>query len=147
MAYSSPEAKRRYQYAVLLSLVLALNFLYSEINGLLSIQELYKESLPGRVKNITGDRWYLDGKTDESCYLVVASDEEGQVSDWNVWYVCRYFLYAPNVQVITCLNAENIETALKEIDYIVVLDKEAVDLDASLPEYKVFQKPGIYKKM
>lgn len=145
MAYSSPEAKRSYQYAVLLSLALAVNFLFSEANGLLSIQESYKESLPGKVKNITGDRWYQDGKTDESRYLVVASDKEGQVSDWNVWYVCRYFLYAPNVEVITCLDAENIETVLNKSDYIIVLDTEVVNLDENLPAYKVLRKPGVYK--
>jgi len=37
-AYSSPAAKRRYQYGVLGTFLGAVNFLYSEVNGLRSIQ-------------------------------------------------------------------------------------------------------------
>lgn len=87
MAYSSPEAKRHYQYVVLFSLVLAFNFLYSEANGLISIQEGYKDSLPGKIKEILKDRWYLNGQIDNKRYLAVISDTNGQVSDWSVWYI------------------------------------------------------------
>ena len=36
-AYSSPGAKRKYQWAVLGTVILGINFLYSEFNGLRSI--------------------------------------------------------------------------------------------------------------
>lgn len=57
-AFSSPGAKRRYQYAVLGTVILGANFLYSEFNGLRSIQETYETSLPGQAEQIMGDRWY-----------------------------------------------------------------------------------------
>src|SRR5699024_11826237 len=40
-AYSSPGAKRRYQYAVLVTMVVRINFLYSEYSGLLHIRSVY----------------------------------------------------------------------------------------------------------
>ena len=138
MAYSSPEAKRRYQYGVLICLVAAVNFLYSEINGLLQIQQGYVKSLPGRVRQIVGDRWYDSGCVDERRYLVAASDRDGQVSDWSVWYVCRYFLFAPNVEVTEKVKAEELE----DYDYVVVLEEEAADADVGIypmDEFRFFQ--------
>lgn len=141
MAYSSPEAKRRYQYAVLFCLVVALNFLYSEMNGLRQIQNGYDDSLPGRVRQIVGDRWYSDGRVDERRYLVAASDRDGQVSDWSVWYVCRYFLFAPNVEVTEQLTEEELE----RYDYIVVLEEEAVEEISGEKEYGQINKTGVYR--
>ena len=37
-AYSSPAAKRRYQYGVLFTFVAALNFMFSEYNGLAAVR-------------------------------------------------------------------------------------------------------------
>lgn len=144
-AYSSPEAKRRYQYAVLASMVLALNFLYSEANGLWSIQKEHGQSLPGRVKKITGDRWYEDGEVDKNRYLVAAADSGGQVSDWSVWYVCRYYLFAPEVDVIREVNVKNITDIQDNFDYVIVLDEEAVKLQPDDPGYEILRKPGLYK--
>ncbi len=120
-AYSSPGAKRRYQYAVLGTIILGVNFLYSEFNGLLSIRADYDISLPGRAEQILGDRWYEGGSTDGKRYLVVASDENGQVSSGEVRYVCRYFLWAPDVEVTESLTVQEREKAEEEYDCIVVL--------------------------
>lgn len=120
-AYSSPGAKRRYQYAVLGTILLGLNFLYSEFNGLLSIRSDYDISLPGRAEQSLGDRWYEGGETDRQRYLIVASDENGQVSSGEVRYVCRYFLWAPDVEVTESLTAQEREKAEEEYDCIIVL--------------------------
>lgn len=120
-AYSSPEAKRRYQYAVLGTMILGVNFLYSEFNGLRSIRAGYETSLPGQVERIVGDQWYENGETDTGKYLVVAPDENGQVSSGEVRYVCRYFLWAPDVQVTDSLSADELEQAEKQYDRIIVL--------------------------
>lgn len=141
MAYSSPEAKRRYQYGVLICLVAAVNFLYSEVNGLIQIQKGYQESLPGRVRQIVGDRWYTKGQVDESRYLVAATDRNGQVSDWSVWYVCRYFLFAPKVEVTQELTEEE----LKGYDYVIVLEEEAAEDIEEYSEYGRLKEPGIYE--
>lgn len=60
-AYASPASKRRYQYAVLGTFLLGINFLYSEYNGLIAIRDQYEESLPGRAEALAGDRWYEGG--------------------------------------------------------------------------------------
>ena len=121
-AYSSPGAKRRYQYAVLGTVLIGVNFLYSEINGLLSIRADYETSLPGRVEQAVGDRWYENGETDERTYLITASDENGQVSSGEVRYVCRYFLWTPNVETVSSINSEELEMLSREYDCVIVLD-------------------------
>ena len=120
-AYSSPGAKRRYQWAVLGTVILGINFLYSEFNGLRSIRAGYETSLPGQVERIAGDHWYENGETDTRKYLIVAPDENGQVSSGEVMYVCRYFLWAPDVYVTSSLSADERKQAEAEYARIIVL--------------------------
>lgn len=122
-AFSSPGAKRRYQYAVLGTVILGANFLYSEFNGLRSIQETYETSLPGQAEQIMGDRWYENGVPDKGKYLVIASDEDGQVSSGEVRYVCRYLLWAPDVEVTDRLSESELAEAGKKYDHIFILDE------------------------
>lgn len=143
-AYASPEAKHRYQTGVLVTVVVAVNFLYSEWNGLLSIRRAYEESLPGRVEALTGDRWYADGQEDESRYLAAASDENGEVSDGEVRYVLRYFLYAPAVDVTDGLDGEKLAEAAKRYDYLIVLDPSVIEIDPEIPGMEELKEPGIY---
>ena len=116
-AYASPASKRRYQYAVLGTFMLGINFLYSEYNGLIAIRDQYEESLPGRAEALAGDRWYEGGRTDPARYLIIAADEEGQVSSGEVRYVFRYFLWAEEVDVTTDPAAE--EMAGREYDHVL----------------------------
>ena len=124
-AYSSPAAKRRYQYAVLGTFLVAVNFLYSEVNGLRSIRQGYNDTLPGQAERIVGDHWYEGTGTDEKSYLIVASDREGQVSDGEVRYVCRYFLWAEDVEVTDGTDRGMLAEAEKNFDQVIVLDPEA----------------------
>lgn len=124
-AYSSPAAKRRYQYAVLGTFLVAVNFLYSEVNGLRSIRQHHSETLPGQAERILGDCWYDGTKTDEKSYLIVASDREGQVSNGEVYYVCRYFLWAEDVEVTDGTDREMLEEADENYDRVIILDPEA----------------------
>ena len=121
-AYSSPGAKRRYQYAVLGSVILAANFLYSEFNGLQCIREGYGKSLPARAEEIAGDRWYENGEADTGKYLVVAPDENDWAAEGEVRYVFRYFLWAPDVDVTKELSAGERREAEKEYDRIIYLE-------------------------
>lgn len=144
-AYSSPSAKRLYQYGVLFTLVLGVNFIYSEINGLISIREDYWNTLPGKVENIAGDVWVKGGEENTSRYLVIASDINGQVSSGEVRYVSRYFLYSPNVYVTERLSIENLKIALDNYDYIMVVDKEAVNLQGDSEKLSFLNEAGLYK--
>lgn len=133
-AWTSPQAKRRYQKGVLAAMVIALNFLYSEWNGLAVLRDLYPDTLPGRVEALAGDHWPEDGRPEETRYLVAASDEEGQVTSGEVGYVCRYFLFSPNLEVTTCLTRDQAAGA----EYLLVLDSSA--LDPEMPRLS----PGLY---
>ena len=117
-AYSSPAAKRRYQYAVLATFLVGVNFLYSEYSGLLVIRSSYETSLPGRAQALVGDRWPAGGRVDPRRYLVVASDADGQVSSGEAGYVFRYFLWAEHVDVKE--TAEGTDG----YDCVIVLDPE-----------------------
>lgn len=142
-AFASPGMKRRYQYAVLVTLILAANLLYSEFNGLVQIQSEYDRTLAGRVEETAGDRW--PEKEDNRRWLVAAEDQNGQVSDWSVWYVARYFLCAPDVTVTERLDGKNVEAALRDYDAILVLDEGAVKLAPSDPGYEKLREPGTYE--
>lgn len=121
-AYSSPGAKRRYQYLVFGTFVVAVNFLYSEFSGLLVIRDSYGDSLPGRAEALAGDRWRAGGETDDRRYLILAPDEDGQMSDGEVRYVFRYFLWAEQVDVMAW-EEENIpEEVLEEYDCVIRME-------------------------
>ena len=143
-AFASPASKRMYQYGVLFTFMIAVNFLYSEINGLISIRQEYHLSLPGKTEHITADRWPEDGKEDPNRYLIAAQDRDGQVASDEVRYVARYFLYAPQVEVTDQLTSEMLSELPERYDYLVVLDEEAVNLEEEDPQKTILKKPGIY---
>lgn len=141
-AFSSPAAKRRYQYMVLATMMIGVNFLYSEINGLLYIQSNYSQSLAGRMETLAGDRWQEE--EDQRKYLVAASDREGQVSNGEVFYVSRYFLNAPNVEVTERLDVGNMDEIKKEYDVLIILDESAVRSGTDDIENAVWNRSGVY---
>ena len=143
-AYSSPAAKRRYQYGVLVTFVVALNFIFSEYNGLAAVRREYGSSLPGKAEKIMGDRWYPDGTEDQRRYLVAVTDKGGQVTYGEAEYVSRYFLYAPDVDVTDYLDEETVRAAAGEYDFIVILEPEAVNDRAAEMYGGMFRTPGIY---
>ena len=143
-AYSSPAAKRRYQYGVLFTFAVALNFIFSEYNGLAAVRREYGSSLPGKAEKIMGDRWYPDGTEDQRRYLVAVTDKGGQVTYGEAEYVSRYFLYAPDVDVTDYLDEETVRTAAGEYDFIVILEPEAVNDRAAEMYGGMFRTPGIY---
>lgn len=143
-AYSSPAAKRRYQYGVLFTFVAALNFMFSEYNGLSAVRREYGNSLPGKAEKIIGDRWYAGGIEDQNRYLVVAADKNSQVTYGEAEFVSRYFLYAPSVDATDNLDEVTAKTAAGKYDFIVILDPEAVNGVAAKMYGGMFNTPGIY---
>lgn len=141
-AFSSPGAKECYQYMMLATMMIGVNFLYSEINGLLYIQSQYSQSLPGRMEKLVGDRWQEEEDTRK--YLVAASNQVGQVSNGEVFYVSRYFLNAPNVAVTERLDTRDMEQIEKEYNFLIVLDESAVYLGTEDAQYAILKKSGVY---
>ena len=97
-AYSSPGAKRRYQYAVLVTMAVGINFLYSEYSGLQHIRSEYESSLPAQAERAVGDRWYAGAETDPHRYRIRAPDGAEQAAEWELRYIYRYFLWAEDVE-------------------------------------------------
>ena len=58
--------------------------------------------------------------------------------------ICRYFLYAPNVDATDNLDEVTAKTAAGKYDFIVILDPEAVNGVAAKMYGGMFNTPGIY---
>lgn len=97
-AYSSPGAKRRYQYAVLVTMAVGINFLYSEYSGLQHIRSEYESSLPAQAERSVGDRWYAGAETDPHRYRIRAPGGAEQAAEGELRYIYRYFLWAEDVE-------------------------------------------------
>lgn len=120
-AWASPASKRRYQRAVLALLAVAASFLYSEYSGLGALAAQYPATLPARVRALAGDAWPAGGVPDGQRYLVLASDGEGQVSDGMVAYVCRYYLFTPEVEV--CSDPRQAAAGAGQFSRLLVVDQ------------------------
>lgn len=97
-AYSSPGAKRRYQYAVLVTMAVGINFLYSEYSGLQYIRSEYESSLPAQAERAVGDRWYAGAETDPHRYRIRAPGGAEQAAEGELRYIYRYFLWVEDVE-------------------------------------------------
>ena len=75
---------------------------------------------------------------------MAASDREGQVSNGKVFYVSRYFLNAPNVEVTERLDAGNMDEIKKEYDVLIILDESAVRSGTDDIENAVWNRSGVY---
>lgn len=143
-AFYSPQTKKNYQRAVLVTLAIGLNFLYSEICGLWVIQEHYTNSLAGRVVSVTGDQWLKEGEKNKNKYYVVASNANGEVENYGVSYTTKYFLFADNVDVVDKIEGKELEKISKEYDYLVVLNPECIVGADNSPYLKQLNETGIY---
>lgn len=144
-AYSSPRAKRRYQYAVLAFFVAGINILYSEINGLITIRGEWEGSLSAQAEQLVGNNWYRKGGTDPKRYLVAASNTNGQVTNGEVRYVFRYYLWADNVDVTDRLEAGSLKQTEADYDCIIVLDPETVYGPVEVIGNIKYEGSGIYR--
>lgn len=125
-AFYSPKTKMRYQTAVLAAVLVGFNFLYSELNGLVSIRKEYDTSIAGRVEHLVGDHWYQTGE-DDNRYLVIANDEESKISSHQLRYTMRYFLYASDVRVTPALEWAELSDTLKDYDKVIFFDDDVLD--------------------
>ena len=119
-AFKSLTAKNIYQAAtVLLSLAAGLTLL-SELNGMNSIRGEYPETLPYRVSALTGDRWTSPDY--DTRYLFYASDDNSQVSSYELPYVGRYFLFASQVDAVSDFTDDAFMGQIQTYDKFVILE-------------------------
>ena len=144
-AYKSIQSKERYQNGVIILTALAVTLLMSEYNGMKSIQNSYKNTLPYRVYQVTGDRWPLDGKVDESRYLFYASDINGQVTDYYMQYIAKYMLYASNVDGICDFYEDNLINLLGKYDKLVIAESDSEERYMLKKYFGVSGGKGCYK--
>lgn len=143
-AFYSPQTKKNYQRAVLVTLAIGLNFLYSELSGLWVIQKEYSNSLAGKMVGVTGDNWGKEGEKNQNHYYIVASNKNGEVESYAVSYTAKYFLFAENVTVTDKLEERELEKIGEEYNYLVVLDPECIINGDNSFHLQEVNKKGIY---
>lgn len=144
-AFRSVTNKERYQKGVLACMAIAVTLLVSEYNGIDTIAKGYETTLPYRIQAITGDRWYNNGKEDDSRYLFYASDKDAQVTDFYMQYIGKYFLYAPNVDGICLFYEDNMDNLLSRYNYLIVVESDANERNLLRKHYGITGQEGIYK--
>lgn len=144
-AFKSASTKRLYQQAVVTCLAVSLLLLLSELNGMQWEQDRYANTLPARFQQVTNDRWHENGTEDENRYLIYAPDTDGQVTDYYLQYVARYYLYAPNVDAICLFYGPNMDNLLSQYDYLVVAESDESDRALLSTRYDVSGEEGIYR--
>lgn len=145
MAFKSVESKGRYQKGVIACIALAVILLMSEFNGMETIRKAYTSTLPYKVWQVTGDRWYSDGNVDESRYLLYATDADGQVTNYYLQYIGKYMLYAPNVDGICAFYEDNMDNLLSGYDYLVLAESDVEARYLLRKHYGVTGGAGVYK--
>lgn len=144
-AFRNVTNKNRYQKGVLACTAIAIILLLSEYNGIYSGIRDYDTSLPYKIRSITGDRWYKNGREDTSRYLFYAPDRDAQVTNFYMQYAGRYFLYAPNVDGICLFYEDNMDNLLSSYDYLVVAETDANERYLLHKHYGASGQEGIYR--
>lgn len=144
-AFKTVESKDRYQKGVIIFIALAITILLSEYNGMQTIRRSYKTTLPYKVYQVTGDRWYSGGNVDESRYLFYASDADSQVTDYYLQYIGKYMLYASNVDGICAFYEDNLINLLNSYDYLVMVESDGEAKHLLKKYFGVSGQEGIYR--
>ncbi|WP_312445517.1 hypothetical protein [Lacrimispora sp.] len=144
-AFKTVESKDRYQKGIIFFMALAITLLMSEYNGMQTIRRSYKMTLPYKVYQVTGDRWFSGGKVDENRYLFYASDVDSQVTDYYLQYIGRYMLYAPNVDGICAFYEDNLIHLLSSYDFLVIVESDGDAKHLMQKYFGVSGKEGIYR--
>ncbi len=142
-AFRSPQTKQRYQRAVLILTILTLNLLYSEFNGLLTIEKQYKTSLPAKLISLLEDEWPKNGEMNQNHYLIITNNENEQISSYYVHYAAKYFLYSPNVDAVNTLDENFLDNEADKYDYLIILEPEKQAQQILLNHFAI-ETDGVY---
>ncbi|MGL5977861.1 MAG: hypothetical protein ACRCZJ_02560 [Erysipelotrichaceae bacterium] len=130
-AFASIHTKALYEKACLICMVLACLVLTSEFNGLQYINLTYEASLPARVNAQLGVSL---SQAHNARVLVVASNQDEQVSSYYLSYIVRYELFTPYVDVISSSQGLDLTTFFDSYDYLFIFEPVA-DVAAYLYPY------------
>lgn len=144
-AFKSVKTKGFYQNGIWACTVFSVILLLSEYNGILSIANSYKTTLPYKVEQVTGDHWYANGQEDTSKYLLYASDTNQQVTNYYMQYIGKYYLYAPHVDGICLFYEDNMDNLLSGYDYLVVIETDSDAKQLLKKHYGVDMQAGTYR--
>ncbi len=141
-AFRSLTTKNIYQMATVAFSLAAGLILLSELNGMNSIKADYPASLPARVSAVTGDRWSAPDY--ETRYLFYSSDQNGEVSSYELAYDARYFLFAAQADAVSGFADDTFMARIQTYDTFVILEstpaiRAYMEAHANLPG-----DPGIY---
>ncbi|MFD0589278.1 hypothetical protein ACFQZE_14910 [Paenibacillus sp. GCM10027627] len=144
-AFKNVKMKSFYQKGIMICTAVAINVLLSEYNGIAAISKSYENTLPYKVHEVTGDRWYANGEEDSSNYLMYGSDNNLQVTNYYMQYIGKYYLYSPNVDGIVMFYEDNMDNLLGGYDYLVVVESDSEGNRLLKKRYGVEMQQGIYK--
>lgn len=140
--YKSLFSKNLYQSTAMgLTLITAL-ILLSEFNGMNSAARSYSELLPARVEALVGDNW--SSADNETRYLIYASNEDGEVSNYYLRYVGRYFLFASYVDTTSEIPDKDFMNRIQGYDRFVILQSTPAIQKFMETYAKLPGEPGVY---
>lgn len=143
-AFASITTKNLYNSACSLCALVTFLVLSSEYSGTAYYNEMYyADSLPATMQEVVGDNW--DETVSQDRYLLFASDEEEQVTNYFIHYVGRYYLRAANVDAICLFYEDNLLNLLSQYDYLVIVESSEEEVELLSRYFGVDGKPGIYE--
>lgn len=121
-AFRSIKTKTRYNYGVIICMMICFLILSSEYNGIGYVLHSYEDTMPYRVKEVVGDSW--EEEISEETYLVYASDELGEVTSYYLAYISQYYLRSQKVDTLCCFYEENFLNLLSGYDKLIIIDSD-----------------------
>lgn len=121
-SYSSLTVKRNLQLATLLLGFAVILFFFSENNLLIKANEDYKRSVPHMVTQAIDDKT-MDPNLK---YLVVTSNDEGQIDSYYIHNIAQYYLWTKDVVIrdlYYTMSVDEFKVLVEGIDVIVVVER------------------------
>lgn len=119
-SFKSIESKNLYLKSCIACVILLALILTSEYNGMIYQTNEDNTSISINIKEIVGDNW--SNQVDDSRYLLFASDADGNVSNYYIQYVAKYYLRAENIDGICLFYEDNFLNLLSQYDYLVIIE-------------------------
>lgn len=141
-AFQSLSTKSTYYRTCCVCALFAFLMLSSEYNGMSHQLAQEQTALPVAMKQAVGDYW---GETNtDHTFLVFATDENEQVTNYFTYYMARYYLRATNVDTLCWFDEANFTNLLSQYDYLVIIENTPEQLDLMQRYLGVDGAPGIY---
>ncbi len=142
MAHLTVASKGRYNTAVVVSMIITLIALTSEYNGMEYNISNYDELFAMRMEAAVGDTWSEENQ--DQSFLVYASDELGEVTSYYAYYVAKYYLWSPNVEVICSFYEDNLLNLVSQYDYLVIVDADESEKELLYTYFGISGEAGTY---